>query len=60
VVRIVFGVFGTMIVLENLGIYLTAVWTTLGIGSVAIALALQDTLSNFFAGLSPVGPPPYG
>jgi small-conductance mechanosensitive channel len=51
VVRIVFGAFGTMIVLENLGISLTAVWTTLGVGSVAIALALQDTLSNFFAGV---------
>jgi small-conductance mechanosensitive channel len=49
VVRVVFGAFGTMIVLENLGISLTAVWTTLGVGSVAIALALQDTLSNFFA-----------
>jgi small-conductance mechanosensitive channel len=50
-VRVVFGAFGTMIVLENLGISLTAVWTTLGVGSVAIALALQDTLSNFFAGV---------
>jgi len=51
VVRVAFGAFGTMIVLENLGISLTAVWTTLGVGSVAIALALQDTLSNFFAGV---------
>jgi small-conductance mechanosensitive channel len=51
VVRVVFGAFGTMMVLENLGISLTAVWTTLGVGSVAIALALQDTLSNFFAGV---------
>ena len=51
VVRVVFVTFGTMILLENLGISLTAVWTTLGVGSVAIALALQDTLSNFFAGV---------
>jgi small-conductance mechanosensitive channel len=51
VIRVVFGAFGAMIVLENLGISLTAVWTTLGVGSVAIALALQDTLSNFFAGV---------
>jgi len=48
--RVLFGGFGVMIVLDNLGISLTAVWTTLGVGSVAIALALQDTLSNFFAG----------
>ena len=44
--RIVFAGLATMIVLENLGISLTAVWTTLGVGSVAIALALQDTLSS--------------
>jgi len=49
--RLVFGAFGTMIVLENLGVSLTVVWTTLGVGSVALALALQDTLSNFFAGV---------
>src|SRR5262249_985288 len=49
--KVVFAVFGTMIVLENLGVRLTALWTTLGIGSVAVALALQDTLSNFFAGV---------
>ena len=51
VVRVVFATFGTMILLENLGISLTAVWTTLGVGSVAIALALQDTLTNFFPGV---------
>lgn len=51
VVRVVFATFGTMILLENLGVSLTAVWTTLGIGSVAVALALQDTLTNFFAGV---------
>ncbi len=40
-----------VIVLENLGVSLKAVWTTLGVGSIAIALALQDTLSNLFSGL---------
>lgn len=50
-VRVLFASFGTMILLENLGISLTSVWTTLGVGSVAVALALQDTLSNFFAGV---------
>ena len=49
--RALFGLLGLIIVLENLGVHLTAVWTTLGVGSVAIAMALQDTLSNFFAGL---------
>ncbi|MFB3915282.1 MAG: mechanosensitive ion channel family protein [Terriglobales bacterium] len=50
-VRVVFAGLATMVVLDNLGISLTAVWTTLGVGSVAVALALQDTLSNFFAGV---------
>jgi small-conductance mechanosensitive channel len=51
IVRLLFALVASIIVLENLGIHLTAVWTTLGVGSVAVALALQETLSNFFAGL---------
>ncbi len=50
-VRVVFLVVGIMLLLENMGISLTALWTTLGVGSLAVALALQDTLSNFFAGV---------
>ena len=49
--RTLFAIFGILILLENLGISLTTVWTTIGVGSVAVALALQDTLSNFFAGV---------
>jgi small-conductance mechanosensitive channel len=49
--QVVFAAFAVMMVLDNLGISLTAVWTTLGVGSVAVALALQDTLSNFFSGV---------
>ena len=51
VVRTLFAVLGTIIFLDNIGVTLTAVWTTLGVGSVAVALALQETLSNFFSGL---------
>lgn len=63
-IRAVFAVLAVIILLENLGISLTAVWTTLGVGSVAVALALQETLSNFFAGLyiladRPVSPGDY-
>jgi len=50
-IRILFAGLAVTILLDNLGVSLTAVWTTLGVGSVAIALALQDTLSNFFAGV---------
>jgi small-conductance mechanosensitive channel len=52
-VCVIFATFGTMILLENLGISLIAVWTTLGVSTVAVVLALQDTLSNFFAGVYP-------
>jgi small-conductance mechanosensitive channel len=51
-VRTIFGFLALIIFLENIGVSLTAVWTTLGVGSVAIGLALQATLSNFFAGLN--------
>lgn len=51
VVRTLFALLGTIIFLDNIGVTLTAVWTTLGVGSVAVALALQETLSNFFSGL---------
>lgn len=50
-VRVLFFLVGLIVILENLGVHLTVVWTTLGVGSVAVALALQDTLGNFFAGL---------
>lgn len=49
--KIVFIAVGGMIVLDNLGISLTPIITTLGVGSLAVAIALQDTLGNFFAGL---------
>jgi small-conductance mechanosensitive channel len=64
IVRVLFALLAAIIILENFGIHLTAVWTTLGVGSVAVALALQDTLGNFFAGLyiladRPVNPGDY-
>jgi small-conductance mechanosensitive channel len=40
-----------ILVSEALGISLAPVLTALGVGSLAVALALQDTLANFFAGL---------
>ncbi|EKD22306.1 MAG: hypothetical protein ACD_87C00056G0002 [uncultured bacterium] len=46
---IVYGV-GTLIVLNKLGISIAPILATLGVGGLAVALALKDTLSNFFAG----------
>jgi small-conductance mechanosensitive channel len=42
---------GLLVVLQTLGVSITPVLTALGIGGLAIGLALQDTLANFFAGI---------
>jgi len=39
-----------MVILQSFGVSITPLLTALGIGGIAIALALQDTLSNLFAG----------
>lgn len=51
IVRVILGSLGVLIVLDTLGVSITPVLASLGVGSVAVALALQDTLSNFFGGL---------
>ncbi len=50
-VRAVVAAIGLVVVLDTLGIKITGLLATLGVGGLAIGLALQDTLSNFFAGL---------
>lgn len=42
---------GTLVLLQYLGISITPLLTALGVGGIAVALALQDTLSNIFAGI---------
>ena len=43
-------VLGTLIILQTIGIEISAIVTTLGIGGLAVGLALQDTLANLFSG----------
>jgi small-conductance mechanosensitive channel len=50
-VRIVVLGLAVLVVLGNLGIAITPILTALGVGSLAVALALQPTLSNLFAGV---------
>jgi len=63
-VRALFAILAIIVVLENLGASLTGLWTTLGVSGLVVALALQETLSNLFAGLylladRPVNPGDY-
>src|SRR6266850_2199048 len=45
---------GLLVLLAALGIEITPTLTALGVGGLAVALALQDTLSNLFAGIHPL------
>lgn len=51
VVRGVVYLVGILVVLQTLDISVTPVLTALGVGGLAVALALQDTLGNLFAGI---------
>jgi len=43
---------GLMVVIQFLGLSITPMLTAFGIGGIALALALNDTFSNMFAGLN--------
>ena len=43
---------GILFLLQSLGISITPLLTALGVGGLAFALALQDTLSNLFSGIN--------
>ena len=46
------GIFGALFILQSLGISITPLLAALGVGGIAVALAVQDPLSNFFSGLN--------
>jgi small-conductance mechanosensitive channel len=50
-VRLAIAVLAIITALQALGVPVAPLLTTLGVGSLAVALALQETLANFFAGL---------
>ena len=49
-VRIVVVILGLLVILAGLDLEITPILTALGVGGLAVALALQDTLANLFAG----------
>jgi small-conductance mechanosensitive channel len=51
IIRIAVFVTGILVILQSLGISVTPLLTALGVGGLAVALALQDTLSNLFSGI---------
>jgi small-conductance mechanosensitive channel len=51
VLRSVILIVGGLMVLKSMGVAIEPLLTALGVGSLAVALALQPTLSNLFAGL---------
>ncbi len=51
IIKLVIYALGIMVILQSLGISVTPVLTALGVGGLAVALALQETLSNLFAGM---------
>lgn len=51
ITRVVVFLVGALVVLHDLGISITPMLTALGVGGLAVALALQDTLTNLFAGI---------
>ena len=50
-IRAVIVGIGLLIFLDSIGISITPILASLGVGSLAVALALQDTLANLFAGV---------
>ena len=51
-VRITVFIIGILIILDSLNISITPLLTALGVGGLAISLALKDTLSDVFSGLN--------
>jgi len=51
VVKVAVIVVGALVLLSTLGISVTPVLTTVGIGGLAVALGLQETVANLFAGI---------
>jgi len=51
IINIVIYIIALLIILEHFNIKITPIIATLGVGALAVGLALQNTLSNFFAGL---------
>jgi MscS family membrane protein len=59
IINIAIWIIGISMMLQLFGYNITAIVTGLGIGGLAIALAAQDTLGNFFSSISIMADKPY-
>ena len=55
IIRLLIYAIGLFSLLNAFGIEITPILTALGVGGLAVALALQDTLSNLFSGIQILG-----
>ncbi len=51
-IKLVVYLIGFMIMLDSLGVSITPILTAMGVGGLAVALGLQNTLANLFSGLN--------
>ena len=51
ITKVAIYIFGFILILQSQGVSVTGMLTALGVGGLAVALALQNTLANLFAGL---------
>ncbi|WP_407840950.1 mechanosensitive ion channel family protein [Streptomyces sp. DSM 116496] len=51
ITRVLVIAMGVLVALESVGVSIAPLVTALGVGGLAVALALQDTLANLFAGV---------
>ncbi len=51
ITKLIVYVLGLLVILQSLGVSITPLLTAMGVGGLGVALALQDTLANLFAGI---------
>ena len=51
ITKLIIYVLGLLVILQSLGVSITPLLTAMGVGGLGVALALQDTLANLFAGI---------
>jgi small-conductance mechanosensitive channel len=57
-IRVAVLILGTLVLLDTLHISITPILASLGVGGLAVGLALQGTLSNMFAGIQLISTQP--